>query len=45
MDDTIRVPTVLDAMDTVRAVNSVKIKLIVFTGTPLILAAFSSNPM
>ena len=42
MDETISVPTVLDAIDTVNAVNKVKIKLIVLTGTPLILAAFSS---
>jgi hypothetical protein len=45
MDETISVPTVLDAIDTVNAVNKVKIKLIVLTGTPLILAAFSSNPI
>lgn len=45
MDETISVPTVLDAIDTVNAVNKVKIKLIVLTGTPLILATFSSNPI
>lgn len=45
MEETIRVPTVRDAMETVRAVRIVKRKLIFRTETPEILAAFSSNPI
>ena len=34
IDDTIKAPTALADIDTVTAVNIVKIKLILFTGTP-----------
>lgn len=44
MEETIRVPTVRDAMETVSAVRIVNRKLIFRTETPEILAAFSSNP-
>src|SRR3712207_99933 len=43
IDDTIRAPTVLDAIATVRAVNIVNIKFIVLTGIPTILAPLSSK--
>ena len=43
MDDTIRVPTVLDAIDIVRAVKIVKIKFTVLTGIPINLAPSSSK--
>lgn len=42
-EDTISAPTVLDAIETVMAVNTVKMKLMVFTGIPASLAEFSSK--
>ena len=45
MEETISVPTVRDATETVNAVRIVNIKLIFRTETPEILAAFSSKPI
>ena len=45
IDDTIRVPTVLDAIDIVKAVKIVNIKLTVLTGIPINLAPSSSKAM